>query len=174
MYIYLYVCVYRYISLLYIYYVVYLYITLGTNNAYKNINLGRQTFNYKSVSLEILTNATITVARFYLQYRNHRETAVRVSLIQHKSLRVLVRLPLRSTAALKSQTNHYLSSISKPPSPSMLYSLYSPHFFFFLSTPSWSKLTVARKSSNNKLLIIIVHYLQTLLTNSRILALLSR
>lgn len=64
MYIYLYVCVYRYISLFYIYYVVYLYITLGTNNAYKNINLGRQTFNYKSVSLEILTNATITVADF--------------------------------------------------------------------------------------------------------------
>ena len=69
MYIYIYIyicmCIYRYISTLYIYvYVVYLYITLGTNNAYKNINLGRQTFNYKSVSLEILTNTTITVADF--------------------------------------------------------------------------------------------------------------
>lgn len=63
---YIYIYVYRYISTIYIYYiyVVYLYITLGTNNAYKNINLGRQTFNYKSVSLEILTNATITVADF--------------------------------------------------------------------------------------------------------------
>lgn len=30
---------------------VYIYITLGTNNVYKNINLGRQTLNYKSLTL---------------------------------------------------------------------------------------------------------------------------
>lgn len=53
----------------------------------------------------------------------------------------------------------------------MLYSrpLFSSPFFSFYSTPSWLKLAAVRDSSNNKLLIVIVHYLQTLLTNSRII-----
>lgn len=55
---------------------IFIYNSLGTNNVYKNINLGRQTFNYKSVSLEILTNPTITVTDFIYSIRNHRETVL--------------------------------------------------------------------------------------------------
>lgn len=50
----------------------------------------------------------------------------------------------------------------------MLYSYHAP-LFFFPSFDTFWKLAAARNSSNNKLLII-VHYLQILLTNSCILA----
>jgi len=127
------VCVYGY-PLLSIY-VVYLYITLGTNNAYKNINLGRQTFNNKSVSLEIFTNATITVADFI--YNTEIIGKSPFSLTQYKSPRANSPPPSWSTAALKSQTNHYLSDVSKSLLFDVVFSLCS-HFFFF-STSSWFK-----------------------------------
>lgn len=45
-----YTCIYIHIGITFIQ-CIFIYITLGTNNVYKNINLGRQTFNYKPFTL---------------------------------------------------------------------------------------------------------------------------
>lgn len=101
---------------------------MGTNNVYKNINLGRQTFNYKSVSLEILTNPTITVILSTIYEIIGKPP---FSLIQHKFPRADSNsCPSEKTAALKSQIiSSAISDISE-----LFDVVLSLHLFFFDDT----------------------------------------